>query len=159
VRTPVVVDLYDRPTVRKAARPGDGAIPHAVPGDATARPLTRRGDAGSTRFAATGKPISQTAAVIYGATPSITEASPVSAPAWFVEGADRAPVARAAGMLGVVIVASGLLRRRCRDSRAASRSPRTDAGRPDHARRASKHWSTVHAADLGRFLSGAVLAR
>ncbi|HWM98869.1 MAG TPA: hypothetical protein VNO54_17645, partial [Streptosporangiaceae bacterium] len=90
---------------------------------------------------------------IYGANPSITEASPFNAPAmvsW------KEPIERrvlgATGMRGVVIVSSvaygdggggipGLL----------LGSPRDDAGRLIMLGTGQQHWSTVHAADLADF--------
>src|SRR6476646_9477786 len=153
--TPVVVDLYDQPTVARLLGRAGGAIHTASPGDATSANLDSAvADAVIDAFAATGKPYLQISGLwIYGANPSITEASPVSAPAmvsW------KEPIERrvlgAAGMRGVVIVSSvaygdgggaipGLL----------LGSPRDDAGRLIMLGTGQQHWSTVHAADLADF--------
>ena len=102
-------------------------------------------------FGGTGKPYLQISGLwIYGANPSVTEASPFNAPAlvsW------KEPIERrvlgAAGMRGVVIVSSvaygdggggipGLL----------LGSPRDDAGHLIMLGTGQQHWSTVHVADL-----------
>ena len=153
--TPVVVDLYDRPTVARLLGRADGAIHTASPGDATSANLDSAvADAVIDAFAGTGKPYLQISGLwIYGANPSITEASPFNAPAmvsW------KEPIERrvlgATGMRGVVIVSSvaygdggggipGLL----------LGSPRDDAGRLIMLGTGQQHWSTVHAADLADF--------
>ena len=153
--TPVVVDLYDRPAVTRLLGDADGAIHAASPGDATSANLDSAVvDAVIDTFAGTGKPYLQISGLwIYGANPSITEESPVNAPAmvsW------KEPIERrvlgATGMRGVVIVSSvaygdggggipGLL----------LGSPRDDAGHLVMLGTGQQHWSTVHAADLADF--------
>jgi nucleoside-diphosphate-sugar epimerase len=150
--TPAVADLYDRPAVARLLASADGAIHTASPGDATSAGLDAAVvDAVTDAFAGTGKPYLQVSGLwIYGANPSITEASPVDAPAmvsW------KEPIERrvlgAADIRGVVIVSSvaygdggggipGLL----------LGSPRDDAGRLVMLGTGRQHWSTVHAADL-----------
>ena len=150
--TPVVVDLYDRTAVATLLGRADGAIHTASPGDATSADLDSAVvDAVIDAFGGTGKPYLQISGLwIYGANPSITEASPVNAPAMV---AWKEPIERrvldAAGMRGVVIVSSvaygdggggipGLL----------LGSPRDDTGRLIMLGTGQQHWSTVHAADL-----------
>jgi len=150
--TPAVVDLYDRPAVARLLGRADGAIHTASPGDATSANLDSAvADAVIDALAGTGKPYLQVSGLwIYGANPSITEASPVNAPAlvsW------KEPIERrvlgATGMRGVVIVSGvaygdggggipGLL----------LGSPRDDAGNLIMLGTGQQHWSTVHAADL-----------
>jgi len=152
---PVVVDLYDRPAVARLLGRADGAIHTASPGDATSASLDSAvADAVIDAFAGTGKPYLQISGLwIYGANPSITEASPFDAPAmvsW------KEPIERrvlgATGMRGVVIVSSvaygdggggipGLL----------LGSPLNDAGHLIMLGTGQQHWSTVHAADLADF--------
>ncbi len=153
--TPVVVDLYDRPAVARLLSNADGAIHTASPGDATSANLDSAVvDAVIDAFAGTGKPYLQISGLwIYGANPSITEASAFNAPAlvsW------KEPIERrvlgATGMRGVVIVSSvaygdggggipGLL----------LGSPRDDAGNLIMLGTGQQHWSTVHVADLADF--------
>ncbi|HMI25554.1 MAG TPA: NAD-dependent epimerase/dehydratase family protein, partial [Streptosporangiaceae bacterium] len=153
--TPVVVDLYDRPTVARLLGRADGAIHTASPGDATSANLDSAvADAVIDAFAGTGKPYLQISGLwIYGANPSITETSPFNAPAlvsWKEPNERR--VLGATDMRGVVIVSSvaygdggggipGLL----------LGSPRDDAGRLIMLGTGQQHWSTVHAADLADF--------
>ena len=153
--TPVVVDLYDRPAVTRLLDQADGAIHTASPGDATSANLDSAVvDAVIDAFGDTGKPYLQISGLwIYGANPSITEASPANAPAlvsW------KEPIERrvlgATDMRGVVIVSSvaygdggggipGLL----------LGSPLDDAGHLIMLGTGQQHWSTVHAADLADF--------
>jgi nucleoside-diphosphate-sugar epimerase len=153
--TPVVVDLYDRPAVAKLLGDADGAIHTASPGDATSADLDSAVvDAVLDAFSGTGKPYLQISGLwIYGANPSVTEASPVNAPAlvsW------KEPIERrvlgAGDMRGVVIVSSvaygdgggaipGLL----------LGSPRDDAGNLIMLGTGQQRWSTVHVADLADF--------
>jgi nucleoside-diphosphate-sugar epimerase len=153
--TPVVVDLYDRPAVTRLLDQADGAIHTASPGDATSANLDSAVvDAVIDAFGDTGKPYLQISGLwIYGANPSITEASPANAPAlvsW------KEPIERrvlgATDMRGVVIVSSvaygdggggipGLL----------LGSPRDEAGHLIMLGTGQQHWSTVHAADLADF--------
>jgi len=152
---PVVVDLYDRPTVTRLLGEADGAIHTASPGDATSANLDSAvADAVIDAFAGTGQPYLQISGLwIYGANPAITEASPINAPglvAW------KEPIERrvlgAAGIRGAVIVSSvaygdggggipGLL----------LGSPRDAAGNLIMLGTGQQHWSTVHAADLADF--------
>jgi nucleoside-diphosphate-sugar epimerase len=158
--TSVVVDLYDRPTVATLLGRADGAIHTASPGDATSANLDSAVvDAVIDAFGGTGKPYLQISGLwIYGANPSITEASPFNAPAMV---AWKEPIERrvldATGMRGVVIVSSvaygdggggipGLL----------LGSPRDDAGRLIMLGTGQQHWSTVHAADLADFFRRAL---
>ena len=153
--TPAVVDLYDRPAVTRLLGNADGAIHTASPGDATSANLDSAVvDAVTDAFGGTGKPYLQISGLwIYGANPSITEASPLNAPAlvsW------KEPIERrvlgAADMRGVVIVSSvaygdggggipGVL----------LGSPRDEAGNLIMLGTGQQHWSTVHAADLADF--------
>jgi nucleoside-diphosphate-sugar epimerase len=153
--TPVVVDLYDRPTVARLLGRTGGAIHTASPGDATSANLDSAvADAVVDAFAGTGKPYLQISGLwIYGANPAITEASPINAPAMV---AWKEPIERrvlgATGVRGAVIVSSvaygdggggipGLL----------LGSPRDDAGHLIMLGTGQQHWSTVHAADLADF--------
>jgi nucleoside-diphosphate-sugar epimerase len=158
--TPVVVDLYDRPAVARLLGNADGAIHTASPGDATSADLDSAVvDAVIDAFAGTGQPYLQISGLwIYGANPSITEASPFNAPAmvsW------KEPIERrvlgATDIRGVVIVSSvaygdggggipGLL----------LGSPRDDAGLLVMLGTGQQHWSTVHAADLADFFRRAL---
>ena len=105
--TPAVVDLYDRPTVARLLGNADAAIHTASPGDATSANLDSTVvDAVIDAFDGTGKTYLQISGLwIYGANPSITEASAFNAPAlvsW------KEPIERRVlgtpGMRGVVIV-------------------------------------------------------
>src|SRR6201990_257684 len=153
--TSVVADLYDRPAVARLLGRADGAIHTASPGDATSANLDSAvADAVIDAFGGTGKPYLQISGLwIYGATPAITEASPINAPAMV---AWKEPIERrvlgATGVRGAVIVSSvaygdggggipGLL----------LGSPRDDAGRLIMLGTGQQHWSTVHAADLADF--------
>ena len=153
--TPAVVDLYDRPTVARLLSNADGVIHTASPGDVTSANLDSAVvDAVIDAFSGTGKPYLQISGLwIYGANPSITEASAFNAPAlvsW------KEPIERrvlgAHGMRGVVIVSGvaygdggggipGLL----------LGSPRDDAGNLIMLGTGQQHWATVHAADLADF--------
>jgi nucleoside-diphosphate-sugar epimerase len=158
--TPVLVDLYDRPTVARLLGRAGGAIHTASPGDATSADLDSAvADAVVDAFAGTGKPYLQISGLwIYGANPAITEASPINAPAMV---AWKEPIERrvlgATGVRGAVIVSSvaygdggggipGLL----------LGSPRDDAGRLIMLGTGQQHWSTVHAADLADFFRRAL---
>src|SRR6266567_1571415 len=80
--TPTVADLYDRPAAASLLSKTDGAIHTASPGDATSANLDSAVvDAVIDAFAGTGKPYLQISGLwIYGANPSITEASAYDAP-------------------------------------------------------------------------------
>jgi nucleoside-diphosphate-sugar epimerase len=149
---PAVVDLYDRPAVVDLLRGADGAIHTASPGDETSADLDSGVvDAAIEAFDATGKPyLHITGAWVYGANPSITEESPIDAPAMV---AWKEPIAQraldAGGMRGVVIAPGvaygdggggvpGLL----------LGSPRDDAGNLIMLGTGRQHWATVHVADL-----------
>ena len=153
--TPVVVDLYDRPTVVRLLRSADGAIHTASPGDETSAGLDSAVvDAAIEAFAGSGKPyLHISGAWIYGDNTAISEDSPLEPPALV---AWKEPIERqvldATGMRGVVIVASlaygdggggipGLL----------LGSPRDDAGNLIMLGTGKQHWSTVHVADLADF--------
>lgn len=153
--TPVVVDLYDRPTVTRLLGRADGAIHTASPGDATSADLDSAVvDAVTSAFAGTGKPYLQISGLwIYGPSTAITEQSAFNAPplvSW------KLPIERrvldTADMRGVVIVSGvaygdggggipGLL----------LGSPRDDAGNLIMLGTGQQHWATVHVADLADF--------
>lgn len=153
--TPTVADLRDRPAVASLLSDADGVIHTASPGDATSADLDSAVvDAVIDAFAGTGKPYLQISGLwIYGANSSVTEKSPINAPAlvsW------KEPIERrvlgASGMRGAVIVSSvaygdggggipGLL----------LGSPRDDAGNLIMLGTGQQHWSTVHVADLADF--------
>jgi nucleoside-diphosphate-sugar epimerase len=158
--TPVVVDLYDLPTVTSMFGGADAAIHTASPGDATSANLDSAVvDAATDAFAGTGKPYLHISGDwIYGDNLDITEESPINAPAMV---AWKEPIERrvldAAGMRGVVIASSvaygdgggsvpGLL----------LGSPRDDAGNLIMLGSGQQHWSTVHAADLADFFRRAL---
>ncbi|HEY1591282.1 MAG TPA: NAD-dependent epimerase/dehydratase family protein [Solirubrobacteraceae bacterium] len=153
--TPIVVDLYDRPTVVSLLRGADGAIHTASPGDETSASLDAAvADAAIEALDGTGKPYLQiSGAWIYGDNTAISEESPLNPPpmvAW------REPIERrvlgAEGMRGVLIVSSlaygdggggvpGLL----------LASPRDEDGNLIMLGSGRQHWSTVHVADLADF--------
>jgi nucleoside-diphosphate-sugar epimerase len=153
--TPVVVDLYDRPTVVSLLRGADGAVHTASPGDDTSANLDSAvADAAIDAFSGTGKPYIHISGLwVYGPNPQITEDSPFNAPAlvsW------REPIERrvlgASDMRGVVIVSGlaygdggggvpGLL----------LGSPRDDADNLIILGTGEQHWATVHVADLADF--------
>src|SRR4051794_35868776 len=104
--TPVVVDLFDQAAVVSPLSDADAAIHTASPGDETSADLDSTVvDAAIEAFAGTGKPyLHITGAWVYGANPSITEESPINAPAmvsWKEPIAQRA--LDVADMRGVVI--------------------------------------------------------
>lgn len=150
--TPTVVDLYDQPTVASLLGKADAAIHTASPGDATSANLdSAMVDAVIDAFAGTGKPYLEISGLwVYGANPSITEASPFNPPAlvsWKEPIEHR--ILAAKDMRTVVIVSSvaygdgagaipGLL----------LGSPRDDAGNLIMLGSGRQRWSTVHVADL-----------
>src|SRR6476660_8406678 len=153
--TAVVVDLYDQPAVVRALSDADGAIHTASPGYEKSADLDSAVvDAAIEAFDGTGKPyLHITGAWVYGANASITEESPINAPAMV---AWKEPIAQrvldAGGMRGVVISPGvaygdggggvpGLL----------LGSPRDDAGNLIMLGTGQQYWSTVHAADLADF--------
>jgi nucleoside-diphosphate-sugar epimerase len=158
--TPVVVDLYDRSTVVSALSDADGAIHTASPGDETSADLDSAVvDAAIEAFDGTGEPyLHITGAWVYGANESITEESPIDAPAmvsWKEPIAQR--VLDAGDMRGVVIAPGvaygdggggvpGLL----------LGSPRDDGGNLIMLGTGRQHWATVHVADLADFFRRAL---
>jgi nucleoside-diphosphate-sugar epimerase len=153
--TPAVADLYDRRAVASLLAKADGAIHTASPGDATSADLDSAVvDAVTSAFGGTGKPYLQVGGLwVYGANPSISEASAFNAPAlvsW------KEPIERrvlgASGIRAAVIVSSvaygdggggipGLL----------LGSPRDSAGNLIMLGTGRQRWSTVHVADLAEF--------
>ena len=146
------VDLYDRPAVVRILRDADAAIHTASPGDETSADLDSAVvDAAIEAFDGTGKPFIEISGLwIYGSNPSITEDSPVNAPALV---AWKEPIERrvldANGMRGVVIVSGvaygdggggipGVL----------LGSPRDDDGNLIMLGTGRQKWATVHVADL-----------
>jgi nucleoside-diphosphate-sugar epimerase len=153
--TPIVVDLYDRPTVVRILADADGAIHTASPGDATSADLDSAVvDAAIDAYAGTGKPFIQISGLwVYGANTSITEDSPFQAPALV---AWKEPIVRRVlgvkDMRGVVVVSGvaygdggggipGVL----------LGSPRDDQGNLIMLGTGRQHWPTVHVADLADF--------
>jgi nucleoside-diphosphate-sugar epimerase len=149
---PAVVDLYDRHATARVLREADGAIHTASPGDETSANLDEAVlDAAIEAFAGTGKPYIPISGLwIYGDNTSITEESPLNAPALV---AWKDPIERrildAPDIRGVVIVSSvaygdgggalpGLL----------LNSPRDEDGNLIMLGTGAQHWSTVHVADL-----------
>ena len=150
--TPVVVDLFDRPTVVSVLGDADGAIHTASPGDETSANLDSAVvDAAIDAFAGSGKPYLHISGTwIYGSNQSITEESALDSPALVAwkEPIDSR-VANARDMRGVVIV-SGLA---YGDGGGAIpglllNSPRDDEGNLIMLGSGQQHWSTVHVADL-----------
>jgi nucleoside-diphosphate-sugar epimerase len=146
------VDLYDRAAVVEVLRKADAAIHTASPGDETSANLDGAvADAAIEAFAGTGKPyLHISGAWIYGNNTSITEESPIAAPALVAwrEAIERR-ILDAAGMRGAVIVSGiaygdgggglpGVL----------LGSPRDDAGNLIMAGSGRQHWASVHVADL-----------
>ena len=136
---------------REPAERADGAIHTASPGDATSADLDSAVvDAAIDAFAGTGKPYIRSAVCgSTGPTPRSPRSHRSIRRRCGVEGADRAPSARASDMRGVVIVSGtaygdggggipGLL----------LGSPRDDDGNLIMLGTGSQHWATVHAADL-----------
>ena len=153
---PAIVDLYDRPTVTKLLTDADGAVHTASPGDDTSADLdTAVVDAVIDAFGVTGKPFVVISGLwVYGSNTSITEDSPMNAPAMV---AWKVPIQRrvldASGMRGVVIVSSvaygdgggGI------PTGVLLPSPRDAAGNLIMVGTGQQHWSTVHVADLADF--------
>jgi nucleoside-diphosphate-sugar epimerase len=150
-----VVDLYDRPAVVSLLADSDAAVHTASPGDATSADLDSAVvDAVLEAFGGSGKPfLDISGSWIYGANPSITEDSPIDAPALV---AWKEPIERrvlaANDMRGVIIV-SGVA---YGDAGGAMpgvllASPRDDAGNLIMLGSGRQRWSTVHVADLANF--------
>jgi nucleoside-diphosphate-sugar epimerase len=150
--TAAVVDLYDRPAVVSLLGDVDGAIHAASPGDATSADLdSAMVDAALEAFAGTGKPYAHiSGAWVFGNNTSITEESPMNAPAMV---SFRGPIDRrvveATDVRGVVPVSGvaygdggggvpGVL----------LGSPRDEAGNLIMLGTGEQHWATVHVADL-----------
>jgi nucleoside-diphosphate-sugar epimerase len=160
--SPVVVDLYDRPTIASLLGDADAAIHSASPGDATSANLdSAMVDAVIDAFSGTGQPYLHISGDwVYGANPSITDASRFNPPpmvSWREPIEQRALAAQ--DMRTVVIVSSvaygdgggampGLL----------LSSPRDDAGNLIMLGSGQQHWSTVHVADLANFFRRALEA-
>jgi nucleoside-diphosphate-sugar epimerase len=150
--TPIVVDLYDRPAVVNLLGNAEAAIHTASPGDATSADLDSAvTDAAIEAFAGTGKTYVQIGGLwVYGDNTSITEESPINAPALV---AWKEPIERrvldAQGMRAAVIdpgVAYG-------DGgggvpQLLLGSPRDDAGNLIMLGTGQQHWSTAHVADI-----------
>ena len=153
--TPTVVDLYDRQALVGLFRAADGAIHTASPGDASSADLDSAVvDGAIDAYAGTGKPFIEISGLwIYGANTSITEESPLQAPALV---AWKEPIARRVlavnDMRGVVIVSGvaygdgsggipGVL----------LGSPRDNQGNLIMLGGGEQHWATVHVADLADF--------
>jgi NAD dependent epimerase/dehydratase family enzyme len=150
--TPARVDLTDRPAVVSLLGGADAAIHTASPGDATSADLDSAvADAAIEAFDGTGKPYLQISGLwIYGNNMSISEDSPIDAPALV---AFREPIERrvlaAEGMRGVVItsgVAYG-------DGGGGVPgvmlgSPRDDDGNLVMLGTGQQRWDTLHVADL-----------
>jgi nucleoside-diphosphate-sugar epimerase len=157
---PFVVDLYDGPAVVHLLSDADGAIHLASPGDETAADLDSAVvDAAIEAFGGTGKPyLHITGAWVYGDNTSITEDSPIHAPAmvsWKEPIAQRA--LDATDMRGVVIapgVAYGDGGGGVPGVLLGSR--RDDAGNLIMLGTGRRHWATVHVADLADFFRRAL---
>ena len=158
--TPVVVDLYDQSAVVSPLSDADGAIHTASPGDEKSADLDSAVvDAAIEAYDGTGKPyLHITGAWVYGANTSITEESPIDAPAMV---AWKEPIAQraldAGGIRGVVIAPGvaygdggggvpGLL----------LGSPRDDSGNLIMLGTGRQHWATVHVADIADFFRRAL---
>jgi nucleoside-diphosphate-sugar epimerase len=150
--SPVVVDLYDGPAVVSLLSDADGAIHTASPGDETSAKLDAAVvDAAIEAFAGTGKPyLHITGAWLYGANPSITEKSPIDAPAMVAWKEPIAQRALDAGQMRGVVISPGVA---YGDGGGGVPglllgSPRDDAGNLIMLGTGRQHWATVHVADL-----------
>ena len=149
---PVVVDLYDRPTVVRQLSGADGAIHTASPGAATSANLDAAvADPAIGAFAGAGKPyLHISRAWIYGNNTSISEESPMNPPAfvaWKVPIQHR--ILNAAGMRGAVIVSSiGYGDGSGGIPALLLGSPRDDTGNLIMIGAGQQHSWTVHVADL-----------
>ena len=150
--TPTRVDLTDRPAVVSLLGGADAAIHTASPGDATSADLDSAvADAAIEAFAGTGKPYLQISGLwIYGNNMSITEESPIDAPALV---AWRDPIERrvlAANDMRGVVITSGVA---YGDGGGGVPgvllgSPRDDDGNLIMLGSGQQHWDTVNVADL-----------
>ncbi len=153
--TPIVVDLYDRPTVVEPATGYGRGHPHRQSRRRNQRkPRLGRGRCSDRGIRRHRKPYIHISGLwIYGDNTSISEESPIKPPAMV---AWKEPIERrvldAEQMRGVVIVSSvaygdggggipGLL----------LASPRDEDGKLIMLGTGQQHWSTVHAADLANF--------
>jgi nucleoside-diphosphate-sugar epimerase len=150
--TPIVVDLYDLPTLAGLLGKADAAIHTASPGDATSANLdSAMVDAVIDASAGTSKPYLQISGLwVYGANPTITEASPFNPPAMV---AWKEPIEQrvlATKDLRTVVIVSSVA---YGDGAGAIPglllvSPRDDTGNLIMVGTGQQHWSTVHVADL-----------
>jgi nucleoside-diphosphate-sugar epimerase len=158
--TPVTVDLYDKAAVVSQLSDSDGAIHTASPGDETSADLdTAVVDSAIEAFGGTGKLyIHITGVWVYGANTSITEDSPIDAPAmvsW------KPPIAQRvldAGEIRGVVIAPGVA---YGDGGGGVPglllgSPRDDAGNLVMLGTGQQHWPNVHVADLADFFRRAL---
>ena len=150
--SPVVVDLYERPTLVSLLRGADGAIHTASPGDETSADLDAAvADTAIEALAGSGKPYLHIGGLwIYGDNASISEDSPIKAPAMVAwrEGIEGR-ILNASGMRGVVIVSSGAYG----DGGGGLpglllASPRDDDGNLIMLGTGQQHWSMIHVADI-----------
>ena len=157
---PVVVDLYNRPAVVSLLSDADGAIHTASPGDETSADLDSAVvDAAIEALAGTGKPyLHITGAWVYGANPSITEKSPIDAPAMVSWKEPIAQRALDAGDIRGVVIAPGVAYGDGGGGvpRLLLGSPRDDAGNLIMLGSGRQHWATVHVADLADFFRRAL---
>ena len=149
---PTRVHLHDRPAVVSLLSGADAAIHTASPGDATSADLDSAvADAAIEAFAGTGKPYMQISGLwIYGENKSISEESPIDAPALV---AWRDPIERrvlAAKDLRGVVITSGVAYGDGGGGvpRLMLGSPRDDDGNLIMLGAGHQHWDTVHVADL-----------
>jgi nucleoside-diphosphate-sugar epimerase len=157
---PVVIDLYDGPAVVNMLSDADGAVHTASPGDETSADLDSAVvDSAIEAFDGTGKPyLHITGAWVYGANPSITEKSPIDAPAMIAWKEPIAQRALDAGDMRGVVIAPGVA---YGDGGGAVPglllgSPRDDAGNLIMLGTGRQHWATVHVADLADFFRRAL---
>jgi nucleoside-diphosphate-sugar epimerase len=157
---PVVVDLYDRAAVVTALSDADGAIHTASPGDETSADLDMAVvDAAIESFGGSGKAyLHVTGAWVYGANASITEESPIDAPAMVSWKEPIAQRALGAGEMRGVVIAPGVA---YGDGGGGVPglllgSPRDDAGNLIMLGTGQQHWATVHVTDLADFFRRAL---
>ncbi len=157
---PVVVDLYDRSAVVRALSDADGAIHTASPGDETSADLDSAVvDAAIEAFDGKGKPyLHITGAWVYGTNTSITEESPIDAPAMVSWREPIAQRALGAGEMRGVVIAPGVA---YGDGGGGVPglllgSPRDDAGNLIMLGTGQQHWATVHVTDLADFFRRAL---
>ena len=158
--TAAVVDLFDGAAVAELFKSTNGAVHLASPGDATSADMdSAMVDAAIEAFDGSGRPYIQiSGAWVYGDNTSITESSPMHAPAMV---AWKEPIERrllaADGVRGVVPVSSvaygdggggvpGVL----------LGSPRDEAGNLVMVGSGRQHWSSVHVADIADFFRRAL---